>query len=245
MSARQNFSMTGHPPQKRTTGAILVLAAALLTSCSTPLHTLVVHTASTPRSPSLDTAALAREPVATLGLAAPAALQGLGPALSNALSAALLQVSPPIRAIPTYETLNRLNDQGLAVEYGELVSGFARSGILERERLRRIGEALGSPYVLQPGLALFEQAVADKFEFAGFKAVKTRLMTLRLWLQLWDTRTGQILWESSGEVTVAAQLLTKESAAVSLEDIAQTLWSRIIQDGLLGEVTSSRFFFNN
>jgi len=86
--------------------------------------------------------------------------------------------------------------------------------------------------------------VADKFEFAGFKAVKTRLMTLRLWLQLWDTRTGQILWESSGEVTVAAQLLTKESAAVSLEDIAQTLWSRIIQDGLLGEVTSSRFFFD-
>ena len=38
--------------------------------------------------------------------------------------------------------------------------------------------------------------------------------------------------------TVAAQLLTKESAAVSLEDIAQTLWSRIIQDGLLGEVTA-------
>jgi hypothetical protein len=221
--------------------AILVLAAAFLTSCSTPFHTWVVHTTSTPRSPSLDTAALAREPVATLGLAAPAALQGFSPALSRALSQALLQMSPPIRAIPTYETLNRLNEQGLAVEYGDLVSGFARSGILERERLRRIGEALGSPYVLQPGLAQFDQAVADKFEFAGFKAVKTRLMTLRLWLQLWDTRTGQILWESSGEVTVAAQLLTKESAAVSLEDVAQRLWSRIIQDGLLGEGTSSAY----
>jgi hypothetical protein len=223
----------------------MALAAALLTSCSTPLHTWVVHTDSIPRSPSLDTAALSREPVATFGLAAPAALQGFGPALSHALGEALSQLSPPIRAIPTYETLSRLNDQGLAVEYGDLVAGFARSGILERERLRRIGEGLGSPYVLQPGLAQFDQGVGDKFEFAGFKAVKTRLTTLRLWLQLWDTRTGQMLWESSGEVTVAAQLLTKESAAVSLEDIAKRLWSRLMQDGLLGEKSSSWFLFNS
>lgn len=136
--------------------------------------------------------------------------------------------------------MNRLNDQGLAVEYGDLVSGFARSGILERERLRRIGEGLGIPYVLQPGLAEFSQVVGDKFEAMGFKLLKTRLTTLRLWLQLWDTRTGQILWES-GEVTVAAQLLTQESAAVSLEDIAQRLWLRMIQDDLLGGSTRSRF----
>jgi hypothetical protein len=43
---------------------------------------------------------------------------------------------------------------------------------------------------------------------------------------------------------VAAQLLTKESAAVSLEDIAKRLWSRLIKDGLLGEGTSSRFLFS-
>jgi hypothetical protein len=236
MTARDNFSMTGHPPQKRMSGAILVLAAALLTGCSSiPSHSWVMYTTSTPRPPSLDTAALGREPVATLGLAAPAGLQGFGPTLSYALNDALLQMSPPMRAIPAYETLNRLNDQGLAMEYGDLVSGFARSGILERGRLRRIGEALGSPYVLQPGFAQLNEAVGDKFEVAGFKLVKTRLTTLRLWLQLWDTRRGQMLWESSGEVTVAAQLL-KGPAAVPLEDIAQKLWSRIIQDGLLGKV---------
>jgi hypothetical protein len=72
--------------------------------------------------------------------------------------------------------------------------------------------------------------------------LKTRLTTLRLWLQLWDTRTGQLLWESSGEATVAAQLLTQE-ASVSLEDIAQRLWSSIIQDDLLGGATRSRFLF--
>jgi len=61
--------------------------------------------------------ALASEPVAALGVVAPASLQGLNPTVSLALAAALAEVSPPIGAIPTFETVNRLTDQGLAAEY--------------------------------------------------------------------------------------------------------------------------------
>jgi hypothetical protein len=232
--------MTGRTPRKP--GAIAVLLAATLAGCSTPLHSWDVHTSSTPRATSLDPAVLAREPVPSLGLAAPPGLQGFGPVLSRALSEALSQASPPIRGLAAYEVLSRLNEGGLAAEYGDLVAGFARSGILERQGLQRIGEALGAPYVLQPGLAEYSQVVGDKFEAVGFKLLKTRLTTLRVWLQLWDTRTGQIVWESSGEVTVAAQLLTQESA-VALYDIAQRLWSRMIQDDLLAGGTRSRFLF--
>ena len=222
----------------------LLFAAALLTGCSTPLHTWAVHTTATPRLTPFDSAGLTRDTVATFGLATPAALQGFGPGVGHALANALSQASPAIRAIPAYETLSRLNQRGLAAEYGDLVAGFARSGILERERLQRIGDALGAPYALQPGLAEFGQVIGDKFEIVGWKLLKTRLTTLRLWLQLWDTRTGQLLWESSGEVTVAAQLLTQE-AAVPLEDIAQRLWSSMIQDDLLGGATRSRSLFDN
>jgi hypothetical protein len=234
-------------PVRRTLRAavtVALLAASPLVGCSTPLHTWDVHTAATPELAPFDRGALARDTVATLGLAAPAALQGFGPAMSQALASALAQASPPIRAIAAYQTLSRLNEQGLASEYGDLAAGFARSGILERERLQRIGAALSAPYALQPGLAEFAQIVGDKFEVMGWKLLKTRLTTLRLWLQLWDTRTGQLLWESSGEVTVAAQLLTQE-ASVSLEDIAQRLWSSMIQHDLLGGATSSRFLFGD
>jgi hypothetical protein len=222
----------------------ILLAAALLVGCGTPLHTWDVHTAATPRLTPFDRAALERETVAVLGLAAPAALQGFGPSVGHALTGVLSQASPPIRAIPAYQTLSRLNEQGLAAQYGDLVAGFARSGILERDLLQRIGVRLGASYVLQPGLAEFGQIVGDKFEVAGWKLLKTRLTTLRLWLQLWDARTGQLLWESSGEVTVAAQLLTQD-AAVSLEDIAQRLWSSMIQDDLLGGATRSRFLLDS
>jgi hypothetical protein len=40
--------------------------------------------------------------------------------------------------------------------------------------------ALGSRYVLQPGLAELSQALVDQFEVAGLKIVRTRLSTLRL-----------------------------------------------------------------
>jgi hypothetical protein len=171
-------------------GAMLVFSLALLAGCA-PIYLWETHTTSTPRAQSFDVAVLAREPVATLGPRTPAGRQGLSPFLSRGLIAAISQASPSIRAIPNHDTVNAINGQGLAVEYADLISGFARSGILERERLQRLGSALGYRHVLLPGLADFNQVLVDKFEVAGIKVVTNRVITLRLWLQLWDAQTGQ------------------------------------------------------
>lgn len=222
---------------------ILVLAAALLIGC-TPLYLSDTHTTSTPRSQFFDVAELAREPVATLGFVTPAGLQGFNPPLSHALSAALSEASPPIRGIAAHETFNMLNQQGLAGEYGALIAGFGRAGILEREPLQRIGSALSSRYVLLPGLAEFNQVIIDRLSLSGWNFIQSRVTTLRLWLQLWDTQTGKILWESAGEVTVATKLLRSEQT-VALDDIARKLWLRMIQDNLLEGKPESRFLFSN
>lgn len=137
------------------------------------------------------------------------------------------------------EVLNRLTDRGVAVEYADLLAGYGRGGIPERDRLRRIGTALGSRYLLQPGLAEFSQSLFDKFEFSGLKIVQTRISALRLWLQVWDTQTGHILSESTGELTVAAPVF-RQDRTVSLDAVAQKLWSQIIRDGLLEKSTGSR-----
>ena len=92
--------------------------------------------------------------------------------------------------------------------------------------------------MLQPGLAEFSQTVLDKFELWGLKIVRTRVSTLRLWLQLWDAQTGHLLSESTGEVTVATPVATTEST-VSLDDIAQELWSRLIKRDLLRGASDS------
>jgi hypothetical protein len=223
--------------------AMLAFLWALLTGCA-PIHLWDTHTTSTPRPQSFDVAALTGEPVATFGLLASAGLQGFNPVLSHALIAALAEASPPIKGIPTRETLNTLNEQALAAAYGDLVTGFGRSGILEREQLRRIGSALGSRYVLLPGLAEFNETIIDRLAISGWKFIQSRVTTLRLWLQLWDMQMGQILWESAGEITVASEFLRPERT-VPLDDIAQKLWLRMIQDNLLEDKTRSRSFFSN
>ena len=222
---------------------ILVFAIALFAGC-TPLYLSDTHTTSTPRSELLDVAELAHEPVATLGLLSPAALQGFNPPLSHALNAALSEASPPIRGSAAHETVNMLNEQGLAAEYGTLMAGFGRGGILERTPLERIGSALSSRYVLLPGLAEFNQAIIDRLSIYGWNFIQSRVTTLRLWLQLWDTQTGKIVWESAGEVTVASKLLRSEQT-VALDEIAQKLWLRMIQDNLLEGKDRSRFLFSN
>jgi hypothetical protein len=110
--------------------------------------------------------------------------------------------------------------------------------MLDRQHLRRIGSELGSQYVLLPGLAQISEEILDKFEVVGIKLVRNSVTTLRLWLQLWDTRTGHILWESSGEGTTWTVVLSPRQT-VALEQIAKNLLVRMLQDGLLDSKTDN------
>ena len=224
-------------------GALLSAAVMLLAGCDTP-YLFETYATSTPKPTSFNASALARKPVVVLAFVAPGNLQGYSPTLSHALSGALAEVTPPIREIPTIETLNRLTDKGLAAEYGDLRAGFARNGMLDRQRLRRIGLGLGLRYVLLPGLAQFDETIIDKFEAAGIKLLRNRVTTLRLWLQLWDSQSGHIVWESSGEVTAVTVFLSPKQT-VALEQIAKKLLVRMIQDGLLESKTESQFILDH
>ena len=215
---------------------ILAISLALFAACGPP-RTWDAHTTSSPMAPSLDLTTSTGDRVATLGVVAPPALQGYGPALSYALVAALAEVTPPLRPVqPIPDTLNVINQQGLVAEYADLLSGFARSGVLERKRLQSLGSVLRARYVLLPGLAGFDETLADSFEFSGLKIVRSRTSTLRLWLQLWDTQTGRLLWESAGEARVASELV-RPDRTVPFDETAEKLWLRMIREGLLGERT--------
>ena len=215
----------------------------LLAGCS-PLYMWDTHVTATPTPASIGVVELSREPVATLGPITPPGLQGFSPFLSRALIAAMSEAASSVRGIPPHETVNRINGQGLSAEYGDLISGFVRSGILERERLQRLGSTIGSRYVLLPGLADFNQILVDRFEIAGLKMVRNRVITLRLWLQLWDTHTGEIVWESTGEANVASELFLPQRI-IPLDEIGEKLWLRMIEDNLLAEKTQSQLFPKN
>jgi hypothetical protein len=229
-----NDDVRGSPCSKaRPVSRSLVLAIPVALAGCGPLRTWDAHTTSSPTSPALDVASV-REPVATLGILAPAGLQGFGPMLSHSLADALAQVVPSLRVHPVPETLNAINEHGLAAQYTELVSDFRRSGLLDRPRLHAVGSALHAHYVLLPGMTGFDEVMADHLEVSGLKIVQSRITTLRLWLQLWDVRTGRMLWESAGEARVASDFLRPDST-VPFEDTAGKLWARMLREGLLGD----------
>src|SRR5262245_6279325 len=123
--------MVATSPTKLLSG--LIFSVLLLAGC-TPLFMWDTHVTATPRPEAVGVAELTRGPVATLGLITSAGFQGFSPFLSRALSAAMSEASPSMRGIPSHETVSLINGRGLSAEYSELISGFVRSGILERER---------------------------------------------------------------------------------------------------------------
>src|SRR5262245_41104413 len=83
-------------------GVVLVAMAVLLTGCDPP-YLADTYATSTPKPTSLDASEINRMPVAVLGFVAPGNLEGFRPTLSQALSGALSEVTPPIREISTGE----------------------------------------------------------------------------------------------------------------------------------------------
>ena len=223
--------------------ACFAIIAFVATAC-TPLYLSDSYVTSTPRTQYLDVSKLASERVGVLGVIAPPGLQGLGLSVSHSLVDALGRAQPPIRVISVTDTVSIINEQGLAQNYVNLLSDYGPRGILELQRLRQIGSALGSRYVFLPGLGEFTQTILDKYEVMGVKLVRSRVTTLRLWLQLWDAQTGRILWESAGEVTAVNALVTAKRA-VPLDKLAQALWLEMIQQDLIEGRTETRLFLRD
>jgi len=213
--------------------------ATLLAGC-TPFHLSDMYSVSTPKPPSLDASVLTGQPLLTFPAAAPMALQGYGPAVSHALSEALALSTPALHEIPPIETLNRINGKELVSDYIEMIAGFSRGGIFDSQRLGKIGTALDVKYVLQPGLADFNEVIGDRLMVAGWRVVKMRAATLRLWIRLWDVRTGEILWEATGEATVTSELV-EDTPTIPVHEIARRLWSRILAEHLIGDKTKVGF----
>lgn len=180
------------------------------------------------KAPSFDPSLLRREPAAILSAVVGFGLEGYSQQVSRSLSLALSQNEVPLQVIPAYEALSRINRAGLAKEYTDMVAAYVQSGILDHAYLQRVGQAVGASYAFQPSMASFDQSMAGRFSFFGLRVFQTRISMLRLSLQLWDTRTGSIVWEASGEATLANEDVRE--FRIPFEDIARRLWDRILRD---------------
>lgn len=207
---------------------IWLVTVVLLTGCAGPLTQWQAETSLVSKASFFAPSALENEGVAVLTAVVGFGSEGYSHQVSRSLGTALEQSKRQIKVLSPYEALSLINEAGLAEDYQELVSGYSLSGILHRPLLEKIGRSLDANYVFQPTLVMFSQSTSGRLSFFGLRVSQTRISILRLTVQLWDTRTGKILWESTGEGTLADEDVRE--SRIPFEEIAQRLWGRMLDD---------------
>src|SRR5581483_5093623 len=72
----------------------------------------------------------------------------------------------------------------------------------------------------------FTQTMSSRLSVFGLRLFQMRVSTLRLSVQIWDVRTGTIVWEAGGEATLAGEDMRE--FRIPFEEIARHLWRRIL-----------------
>lgn len=219
--------------------ALLVFVLVVMTGCSSSIYGWQVRTNSTEFSPSFDPASLANEPVAVFGAMTSPGLRGNEVGFDYMLGEVLHRVAPHIHMISQQQTISQINQQGLAAEYNQMRIDAEQSHILNRDSLKKVGTVIGARYVFQPRLAAFTQTMYDRWTFPGFGVVlsQTRQSNLRMSVQLWDAKTGELLWVSMAEGTMQSEAFAKDP--VYLEDTVRVTLGSIVADFLNRKTAST------
>jgi hypothetical protein len=122
---------------------------------------------------------------------------------------------------------SHINQAGLARDYATMITAYDKTNILDRETLHKIAEAVGARYFVVPILVNFREGDITRLSIFGVRLAKTAWATARFQLQIWDSRSGRIVWEGISDLTLAQELLRERP--VRFEDTIQATWESIIE----------------
>ena len=135
----------------------------------------------------------------------------LGHALVPKLFEEFERALPDANVVPPSLAASRINEAGLSGPYAEMMRTYDRTGILEREALARIAQAIEARYVAVPILVNFHEEMNTRLSTLGFRLAKTATTNTRVQLQIWDGQTGHIVWEGLSDVTLAEETVREQS----------------------------------
>lgn len=117
----------------------------------------------------------------------------------------LARERPDIKVTTLPETLGAVNKAGLASEYNRMFQDYRETGIFNRASLNRVGKATRARYLVQLNLANFRQESRGRFSMLGFRVYQTSHANIRLFIQIWDSTNGSIVWEGVEELNLAQE----------------------------------------
>jgi len=206
--------MTDCTPGPRVTAPALLLMAAALAGCGSMLPQ--VDAKITHKEIALDAADLAAGGIGFLTPSAATGREADKQALALSFATRLEADRTDLRVVPLPTVLSAVNSHELDQDYKQMYRDYLETGILDGALLRRIGEIGEVRYLAQLNLASFEQQSRSRFSLIGLRFVDTKQANIRVFLQIWDSRTGAVAWEGGGEVNYAYESVTEKPVSFQL-----------------------------
>lgn len=123
--------------------------------------------------------------------------------LALTFSHALVKLRPELKVADLSYTLGQINNSNLTDEYAKMYDGYSITGIFNRETLKKIGDLTGNRFLCQLKLSHFRQEAQGRLGLLGLSMFDTEKANLRLFVQIWDSHKGIIVWEAAQEITYA------------------------------------------
>jgi hypothetical protein len=108
--------------------------------------------------------------------------------------------------------------------YRRMYEDYRDTALLPADVLRRLGAATGARYIAQLKLQGFAQNSKNRLGILGLRIIDTQLGDVRVYLQIWDSRDGSIVWEAMEELRIAMDTTREEPI------VLRTLLERSAQD---------------
>ncbi len=139
--------------------------------------------------------------------------------LVDFVSESIRKRSPASKVIPYWEGLNIINSEGYTADYALMMNEYSKTGILNKRILSKFGEVLNVKYFIQPKLIDFSQHQSTRFSLLGLTLFKTHESQIKLYFEVWEARTGRIVWVGSTEANMASE--NYAAVPIPFEDIAR------------------------
>jgi hypothetical protein len=212
-----------------------LLASALLGGCASTGQ-LSVNTEATDFS--LDPVAFRAQGIGFLTPISATGQEANRLSLALAFANSLSDMRDDLHVVSLAEVLSAVNRAGLSAEYKSMIDDYEATGIMERETLQRVGEVSDARYLGLLELADFDQSANKRFGIGGLRLLDTKVASIRLSWQIWDSVTGTIAWEGTDEIHYAYD--TGRERPVSFGFVAGQAATNLIAKILFAEAVPER-----
>lgn len=171
----------------------------LLSACATPQ----IHSSTQVREIHLTSKDLRRGGIALLTPSSATGQEEDKQPLALAFTSELKKARPDLRIMPLSETLSAVNSEGMASDYRRMFEDYRLTGLFDRDMLQKMARVTGMRYLVQLKLVGFQQNSKDRWGILGLRVFETKITVMRLFLQIWDSRDGSVVWEGSEEMTLS------------------------------------------